>query len=385
MKTIKPISWCIGFRDATWWTLIVWAIMVLVATSGRAEALKGLDLLGLARMDAKMISEEIDNGTAIGTLDSTFGDPYPKLGLLASTGKVSAYRVHLRDFTCYRSSHCPPGYPAQNDTRPIRKAALRLAAFQSHYNIPCFVSPALEHDVRGARDTTSWFRILDEVLPNCVPVCSAFTGYCPKVTPNGRRILIEKHGNSVNGDVVSNDGASIFDADTSTYFGRGKVLSFAWDYSFNGRVSGESVFAPPLKRVDWPTKAGIKHSVAILRSGTQRPQVTGCSPIRKPELFKTNAEYYGKNQDDGRGNKGLFISQKYVGTRIEVTSLGGKSVGLLRYFGPYSGGGFRYYLGSGSGQTPIRLMQDLGGEWGLLRWRGGCRVFNAIRREGYYR
>lgn len=379
--TDRAKGWAIACAVSGWmWALIFYACIVLFATSSRAEALKGLDVLGVAKMQGKIIAEEIDPATWIGWLENTFGDAHPQVRPILDSGKVPVVRVHLIDGTCIRNRVCPKGAPGYRSYGELEKRAVRLRELMSAYpHITLYVSPYLEHDEKDPKVVTEWYKILNRVLPQAYKVCSAFTGVCANGT------LKEKHGNQVTGDLVSNDGASIFDADTATYFTRGNLLSGAWDYSFNGRTSGEKVFVSPLKRVDFPDRATIRHAVAVLRKGDPRPSIRGCSPIRKPELFKVRAEYYGKGSDDGRGNKGLFISARNVGSRISVTTLAGKEVGFLRYYGPFEGGGFRYYLGRGSGETPVQLMRELGSEWGLLKWKGGCRVFNAIRREGYYR
>lgn len=244
----------------------LWCLLMFCIAEARAEPLKGLDLLGLAKMDAKMVTEEIDNGTAIGVLFSAFGDPASKIGFLAASGKVPAIRVHLRDYTCYRASHCPTGTPSQSDTKPIRSGAAWLAQFTRAYpNTHCYVSPALEHDVADRRVVNSWYKILDEVIPNCVPVCSAYRGWCPDKTPGGRQILIEKHGNGARGDIISNDGNSIFDTNAKVWVKGGKVLSLAWDYSMNGRVKNETRFTPPLQRKVFTDRATLRKIVRNIR------------------------------------------------------------------------------------------------------------------------
>lgn len=372
---MKPLDWLLAVVIS----LILWAILCFGAAIVLAEEGKqGLDILGLAKHDANMIAQEIDNGTAIGYLDSTFGNPYPNLGALLASGKVPAIRGHLRDFTCYRGGRCPSGYPSASDPRPVEEAAKRLSRFLgTHSGVTCYVSPALEHDVKDRKIVEKWYAILKRVVPSCIPVCSAFTGYCPS------GVLVERHGNSGRADLRSNDGDSLFDSNSAAYRTSGRVLTFGWIPEFNGRVSGEKEFIAPLKRINWAGRDLVRQAVRVMRKPEPQP-VTKCKQIKAPELFKTNAEYYGKAKDDGRGNKGLWITSKAY-PRIDIVALEGRSVGCLKYFGPFSGGGYRHYVGTCSGETPVGLMDKLGSEWGLLKAGGSCWLFNAIRRQGSFR
>lgn len=367
------------FMHGLRWGLFFSSFLWLFILQAVAEGKQGLDVLGLAKIDVRVLVQEIDYDTAIGFLDNTFGDPYPKLRVLLDSGKVSAYRGHLRDFTCYRNKVCPAGTPDQHNTKIIRREAREFAAFAKGYpGIDCYVGPALEHDVKDKKTVDAWFRILREEVPQCKPVCSAFTGYCP---PN---VLREKHGNTGTADIRSNDGASLFDSNSADFRTSGKYLSLGWINEFNGRVTGEEPPIPmPKTRVNFAGRDLIRQAVRVMRAPQPRPEVA-CPVIKAPDLFKTNAEAYGKGKDDGRGNKGLWIhAKKYP--KVQIETLAGRTVGCLAYYGTFSGGGFRHYVGSCSRQNPTDLMDALGSEWGILRAGGRCWLFNSIRRLGSFR
>ena len=361
----------------------------------------GLDLLGLAKHDVQIIKRELPSGISIGFLDGTFGDPYKNLKVLLDSGKVTSVRIHLWDHICYRNRVCPKGTPLATDIRRVTNRTKRFAKFMLDYpNVTQYISPALEHDVKDRDVVTKWFSEIVKEAPLAIPVCSAFTGYCPKLV-NGKKILSEKHGCKAKGDIISPDGESHFDCNNFTYKSQGKEIVYSWINQNNGRVTGEKTFTAPKERVNWPTVYDIKQQLALLRTPSFKFKVRGCEDLKSPKLFKTNAEYFGKGKDDGRGNKPMFIHDKKV-SKFELFStkypasledqeegihIKNKKVGEMRYYGTYQGGGYRYYIGGvyGSNQNPIQLRDDLDSEQGLLVGAGKCYYINAIRRLGYYR
>ena len=361
--------------------LLVLAALVLLACDARAqERLYGVDALALAKHNPRVLSEELYGNSVLGFLDATFGDPYPNLEHVLRSGKVVAVRAHLIDGTCIRNRVCEAGAPGYGDNRSLRARAQRLARFAAKYPaVKWYVSPFLEHDERNQARVQSWYQVLREAFPAASPVCSAFTGHCP------RGVLIEKHGGAP-GDITSPDGISHFDMNSEKVRNAGRLISFSWIPENNCRVSGEKTFTMPKRRVNCPTRPLIRQQMALLRPSAPRPVVAGCKPVGAPELLKTNAEYYGEAQDDGRGNKLLLISQKRY-PKLELFTLGGRKVGHISYYGPFDGGGYRHYIGGryGSNQNPVQLMNEFGGEWGLLRGGGVCYIVNAIRRQGTFR
>lgn len=339
----------------------------------------GLDLLGLAKTDAALVAREADNNSAVGFLDVTFGNPYPHLKILLTSGKFTKVRVHLVDYTCYRNKKCLPGTLPESDVSRIKKRAKRFAEFMNQFpGVEQFVSPALEHDVKDEAVVRAWFNAIKVNAPRAKLVCSAFTGWCPAGA------IKEKHGNSAKAAIVSNDGQSLFDSNSWEYRKHGTRLVFGWINAFNGRTSGEKTFTPPLKRVNWPTSDNIKQVVRILREPEPKPP-SGCQAVKAPELLKTNAEYYGKELDDGRGDKALFITEKKYQI-LKIFKVGSTSeIGCLRYYGSFSGGGHRYYIGSCSKEAPTELMDELRSEWGELRGDGRCWLINSVRRLGVER
>lgn len=341
-------------------------------------------MLGLARHDAKVVAGIIPEDFALGVLDETFGDIYPALHTILKKKKLKILRVHLIDGTCIRNKVCEKGAPGYKNVNELISRAVRLKRFMSSYpNTRVLVSPFLEHDEQDKKLVTSWFKAIAQHT-DFELVCNPFTGYCPKKVGT-RKILRESHGCNTDKPIVSPDGVSGFDCNNFTY-GDTSEIEFSWIPQNNGRFTGDKKFTMPKERrkANFTNRNELRQQIVTLRDASPQPMVTGCPLVKRPELYKTNAEYYGRS--DYRGNKGLFISQLRT-ENINIHRLDGTKIGTLVYKSEYSGGGYRYYIGErgGSGQNPLQLMRQLGGEWGLLRSGSYCRLFNAVRRVGYYR
>lgn len=345
-----------------------------------------------------MIAKEIESESAIGVLDGTFGDVAPALDKLLATGKVSMWRAHLINGTCWRNRVCEKGEPRPNDIPAMQKRAAKFEALYKKYpHIPYFLSPVLEHDEKDPRVVQNWVQKVREAAPNAGIVISAFSG----ATLPG--IRVEKHGNQAKGDIISNDGESLFDA-PPTYCSGAKTICFGWINRYNLRVTGEKTFTPPSKRKHRASRDDVRQVTRILRPLTPKPAAPkACKntiDIVAPELWKTNAEDYGNG--DARGNRPLLIGKTQT-SRMTILAPDGREVGCTKYYGRYADTKLnRHYEGSCSGKSPVKLMDDAKSEWMFLKdrglcmkkdpktkdcveWENTCRRINAIRRLGYYR
>lgn len=362
---------------------LIWLSFLFAPPSFAADF--GLDQLGLARHDARMIAEELPRGWWIGALDHTFGDPMPNLEIVANSGKLAGFRMHLRNTVCVRNRNCERTEPRYDDFEALGRDARKWAEFAQRKTLKCILSPWLEHDVKDRAKVERAVSVLRTNAPNCAVAVSAFTGYVPP------GVLVEKHGNAARGDIISNDGHSLFDSDSPEYRKRGKVLVFGWINRDNGRVTGEKTFTPPTRRKNWPSRDDIAQKVAVLQPQQATPanRPAACKTARKlqgRELWKTNAEDYGTGLDDGRGNKGLLISQMRQPTTLDIIAPDGRKVGCAKYYGPFTEKGYhRHYVGSCSRETPIALMRKARSEWIYVKNGNNCIRVNAIRRKGYYR
>lgn len=356
-------------------------LLVLLCPSLHADPLKMFDILGLAKQPLVMIAEELPPQTVLGVLAGTFGPVIQPLETVInlSNGKVIGYRAHLANGVCIRNGVCAGGEITYTSYKALRKRARDFHDLNlRHPGLQCWISPFLEHDEKRKEVVNKWIKIIKEETPECTVVVSAFTGYVPP----GEKA--EKHGSNVSGYSISTDGVSFFDVDNANYCDKAVKLCGAWINRFNLRTTGEKTFTPPMKRKWQVTRDNMIQVRRLLQRQEPKPDTPGCAEIKRPNLYKSNSEDYGVNAD-GRGDRPLLIVQQKLLNGFKLMSLKGPQIGCAKYYGPFDGGGYRYYVGNCSGDSGVTLMNKADSEW--LRAVNGNRCFliNSIRRKGYYR
>ncbi len=343
------------------------------------KPLYGYDILGLAMQDVKMIASTIDSDRGIGVLDGTFGKAVDNLRFLLHTGKVTFFRAHLSNGPCQRNGNCEKGEPKPTDFNVLAQRARAFEALHQEFSYAkCFISPRVEHDVKDRDTVNKWYSIIKTEAPSCIPVCSAFTGFCPPGP------LIEKHGNKVKSQIVSNDGQSYYDSNSPEYNKSGTVIVFNWINRDNLRTSGEKTFTPPSKRTNLLTRTDMIQRSRMLKLQPPIPALACAKPIdiKAPNIWKTNAEDYGGNPPKGRDNKPVFITGAKI-SRYDIFAPSGKLIGFANYGGPFDKNQSRYYTGNSSGDSGVSLMDEAdGSEWGFMKGGGQCFKVNFIRRLG---
>jgi hypothetical protein len=366
---------------------LIFTLLLLFAAPSVALAQDtwGVDTLALARMDARMVTQDTPEGWYVGALEGTFGDPLPNLERIAREGKLGGHRTHLFNWTCYRNRSCEKGEPKITDLATLGKRAAKYQALHSRYpRFGCFLSPWLEYDERDPKKVEAAINVIRTHAPSCTPVLSPYKG----VTIPG--VLVERHGNKAKADITSNDGEHLFDSDSSAFRTSGRKITFGWIPRFNLRVSGEKTFTPPSRRKNKPTPDNFKQVVAVLRPPAGKPsqKPAQCKTVRevtKPNLYKPNSEDYGT--PDKRGDRPLLIWNKKVGSNFNILAPNGKKIGCAKYYGTYEGGGYRHYVGDCSGDSGVSLMREAGGEWVYYQEgsSSNCLLVQTVRRVGYFR
>lgn len=360
--------------------VILWlAALLLIGEIASGDPILGVDILALAKQDIKMLAQNINSNSAIGVLEGTFGPAIPPLEKLIIAKKPQAFRAHLTNGTCFRNRVCEAGEPAANDFKAMRRRAIAFENLHQKYPaVTCYLSPRLEHDEKNKELVSKWFQIIKDSAPSCVAVCSAFTGYCPT------GVLIEKHGNSSKGDVVSNDGADGFQTDVQKYLAHGKILSLFWTPRMNLRLDSDKSFTPPSKRTEKLRKDDIIHINRLFEPVQEVPSSPKvCSKtmnLSGQEIGKPRSEDYGEKATDRRSATPLLIAKVKV-SKFNIYSTTNRIVACAKYFGPFNGLN-RYYVGSCSGDNAVTLMDKLGNEWGFWEDNHKCYLYNSIRRSG---
>lgn len=342
----------------------------------------GYDFLGAAKQDIGMLAAQIEPGTAVGVLEGTFGKAIPPLETFLKTGKIIAFRAHLINGTCWRNHNCEKGEPRVDDLKTLGKRATAFEALHSRYpSVACFLSPVLEHDVKDKELVRKWVQVLRENAPSCSVVISAFTGFIPEGT------LTEGHGNQASGALISNDGNSLYDADTSKYWKGGHLISFGWIDRFNLRYTGLKVWIPPSKRTAKATKDDMKQINALMKPVAPIPPAPkACKKVIKiqgPETLKSNSEDYA--QGNPRDNKPVLLIKARYSNGFGILAPNGQKVGCAASYSPPLGNLNRYYVGICSNKSNTEILRQAGNEWVFYKNGGTCYEANAIRRLGTFR
>lgn len=161
--------------------------------------MKGYDILGLARQDIGLLKSLIPHNVFIGALEDTFGEVSSQLLSLIETGKVSGFRIHLRDGTCVRRKNCAPGTFPLNNLIYMGMLAKGYNDIAATTGKKCYLSPVLEYDEKSRSRILGWAHTLRHFAPLCHVIFTPGRGKVP------RNYLVERHlkGNSY---LVSSDG-----------------------------------------------------------------------------------------------------------------------------------------------------------------------------------
>ena len=330
----------------------------------------GLDLLGLSRFPDLALREQ-PAGWSIGCFGSgVFGNPYPALDRILATGRVPRVRVQC----LWSDSHSfgPADLP-----RAIAEAKKLAPLIGKYPNVEFRVSPYCEHRLSG-RDITQVLAAVQKVVPTAVMVnapCPGHRVYLPGV-------VNELHG-AETGPVPSGrvdfsfDGTPCVDADVEAFkrkYANAETFYFH-EPRFNGRWEDNDKTPRP-DRKGWPDSALIDSVIYLHRD-------KGAARLAKGWLYKSHSE--NKGSGDARAEKPVLIGP--VKTReVRLVCDNGQVADVLRYYGPYSGGGFRYYASAWGYQTAEKARRIQGHPLVKVVADGkGYGTINPAFREGSYR
>lgn len=340
----------------------------------------GQDILGLARQDVEMISNNWAQGECLGVLAGTFGPTIKPVRQIVEKNNVPAVRWHLS--FCNHNNQCGPGECQPTDLNCMKKKAKDINDLHVIYpQTVCYISPRLEYTERNCTKVNSWFNAVKNSAPLCKLIASPMPGSC---IPND--VLIEKHGNTPGeADSVSNDGANYFDSDSVKYNKLGKLFNFKWTYRNNLRLSSEKGSVPPPMKRSISNRLGLKDlkQMQLMKENlSAMPYPLFCEDIRSlqnNEIWKNHAEDY--NQGD-RSNKPLLIYRSKR-DKLSIYDSSGKKIACMKYYGPFENL-YRLYVGSCSGDHAVDLYKKAG-DWVFVKDGSTCIGLPSIRRWGKFR
>lgn len=298
----------------------------------------GLDHLGLGRYP-KEGRETFPQGFALGVMSGVFGDAIKATKKLLDMGKCAAVRVHL----AWRDNHV---YTWQ-DFIKIEKEARKWAPVVAKYpNVKWYFSGACENKLTK-KDALILANKVLAILPTVTYV------QCGNNQISGDNIINETHGNKATPlkgrYIFSFDGNACVDADVHDLKSvhKNAEIFFFWEPRFNGRWETTDKTPRPL-RMGWPSKKLIESVIALSDD-------KGATSPGRGWIYKSHAENHGKG--DAKAEHPVIICPVKA-ERVILKDLNGQVVDILPYYGPYSGGGHRYYSkkwGYEIAREPVRI------------------------------
>lgn len=296
----------------------------------QAMQIEGVDTLGSPQYPKELRS--IPNQYCISGFAKTFGDFFP-----VAKGELQAGRKCIRVNLLWSDTH---QYGA-SDLPFVKSESKRydqLCAQFSDRKIE--LAPFTEHNLKTPDQFLS---VVKANAPNCsFAVNTVWNGNLTK-NPQFKN---EVHGNHQKPNIpglkynYSFDGTNSVDANITDYFQRYKdaEVFFVWNPRLNGKWSMKDSTPRPQRKA-WPSVEFLQ-SLVYLYSGK------GVTELPKGWTVKSHSEKHGP--EDAKGDKLLIISPvRQYGSDNEVRPIvlkrNGQKVCQLTYYGPFDGGGYRYY------------------------------------------
>lgn len=289
----------------------------------------GLDFLGLPKYGALAL-QEFPEGFALGCFSQTFGDAIPWVKRIIDTGRCPRVRLHL----LWKDDHT---FGAK-EFEAIRKEAKRIRPFFDAYKSRCEirVSGACEHKLRKA-DAERLAAIVTSELPGVLYVNT------PWVKGGGQTIgsINEVHGNDArptSGQFdFSFDGDNAVDSDVVSIAKRlsGADTFYIWNSQCNGRKTTQDA-TPREQRKAWPTSRYVDSWIALSRD-------RGNVNLPAKWTYKSHSDQHTVPPEP-RAGKPVWICP-IKASEIVLKTENGQTVDRAKYYGPFEGGGNRYYAG----------------------------------------
>lgn len=311
----------------------------------------GLDLLAGARYQ-KEVLRHLPSGWALGVFANTFSDAFKLVEKVAKSGNCPLIRVQL----LWSDNH----NFGKSDIPKVVKEARRYERLRGYSQIE--LSTFCEHNLNNP---DYYHDIVQNEAPSCRIINTPWKGAMSRKYKN------EEHGSGYKKPSGpynhSYDGTNCVDANVTkdkAAYSDAEVFFF-WHCRFNLKWSMKDMTPRPQRKAV-PSGDLIK-SVVYLATDK------GNTNLPKGWLLKSHAEKH--NATDQKGDKLLIISP-HKGSEI-LLKRNGKVIDKLRYYGPFSEGGFRYYSNNfGYKDGPDLEVYLNGKKYGVI---------NGGFREGKYR
>lgn len=290
----------------------------------------GLDHLGGARYSDLALREHPE-GWAFRCFMNTFRDGLPLLEAVAKSGRAPLIGTH----GVWDDDHHFGNFQfelAKREAKRFNQLAKRFPGIVFEY------SPYCEHRL-SANDAHNVMQECQHLAPKCRIV---------NTPEHGKGAVLPAWKNEVHGKGpalrglynFSFDGTPCVDSDIEEFkaiHSRCGVF-YLWEPRFNGRWEDTDKTLRP-QRKGWPDSKLIDSVIYLHRD-------RGKCMLPDKWTYKSHAENKGPNPQTGnmdqKAEKPCVIAPK-KDSRIDLVAENGQAIGSLKYYGPFSGGGFRYY------------------------------------------
>ena len=291
----------------------------------------GLDHLGIAKY-GQLAADEHPDGWALGAFSRVdgFGDALPAVEKVIKTGRCPRVRLHLMWKDDHKFSSI--------DFHYIAKEARRVKCLIVKYpHIDWRVSGACEHTLKADK-AGELKRIVMREMPTGVTYVNT-----PWIKGGGALLgntINEVHGAEARppkgAHQFSFDGSSCVDSDVTAIKARFSKADtfFFWGPQANGRLTTQDKTPRPQRKA-FPTARYIDSWIYL--SGDR-----GAVKLPKNWLIKSHADQHTVPPEPRAGKPVCIIPIK--AREIKFTTTAGQVIATASYYGPFSGGGYRYYI-----------------------------------------
>lgn len=323
----------------------------------------GLDVLGGAKYK-DLLEDEWPQGFYMGIFAEAFGDAVSTVSAVLHTNRCPGVRVQL----VWDGLH---SYGKHYSKKVVELSKKYNQVAKKFPNCRVELSPFCEHNI-PTPDT--FLDLVAENAPLCFPVNTPWKGG-----------LSHKYKNEVHGTAkplagnynFSFDGTNCVDTNVTEYKQKhsSSDVFYFWHPRFNGKWSMNDKTGI-VGRKGWPDEK-LLDSVIYLRRDR------GETEIPKTWLLKSHSERHGAN--DFKGDHLLMISPIKTDS-IKLRARSGQLIDTLKYYGPYTEGGFRYYSNTW-GYLVAERARRIQGDSLLDVWESGKKygVVNPAFRQNRYR
>lgn len=327
----------------------------------------GLDLLGAARYP-KLAAGAVPVGWSLGLMDKTFESPDKKLLPVRNVARQAIangcrkLRIHLM----WKDDH---RYTVADFAVIAQRASKWVELVLQHPEVDWEFSGGCENNYKAPQA-----KALAERILNILPTCTYVNSPCKEGSQQGEFIYGPKIKNEVHGFNApkpasgtpynwSADGDCAVDKDIESAKHRYSDCTdfYIWDARANGLWElpepGEPK-TPRYKRTGWPDRKQIDSWVVL--AGPR-----GDCWLTRSWTLKSHAENDGTG--DWKAEKNCLIA------KVKLASYeyrrNGRKIATLKYVGPFTGGGWRYYtsvMGFQLSTAGVHLHGSDGKEYGFI-------------------